>query len=535
MDSSVNEDKSNIMKQAHKFFNNEEWDKALVEYKKILALEPDDMNTHQILGDIYFQKNHFQLAHESYKKAADGFLSSGQAGKALLVYKHIAKLDASKLAAESRTQVNFAQGYVKIDEALTEDQLKTAVEIMGKILKFRPEDSMVRAQLKELDGKINKIVTSVQQYQTLGDIFLNNNLFEKAREMFQKILNIDPSNISARLGLVQVYLKKGSESEAKKEYLSLAEESFAKGNFDQAFELAQKAIELKSVEARYITGLVYFKRQKYEEAIIEFEILLRIKVNHLNALLYLGKSFDILGRMEKAEETFQKALKMEKDNPDVQEAWIEFCVRQKDDETAVPELTVMLDRAIIENNPERIAKFAKLMIRLKPNLIPPHAKLIEALQTLGDFHGAADIYCKLARIHKQQNHASLAIECLEKALILDPANADTLEKAIADMRGTGTRDNLLPRSKSSNEKLMILENSDFDEIFPQFQDPAPSNPASLKAFEPQITMANNLVQQGFLKPAIEIYRQILDTNPHLEDVRNKLKEVNDLFLKKFTE
>jgi hypothetical protein len=82
---------------------------------------------------------------------------------------------------------------------------------------------------------------------------------------------------------------------------------------------------------------------------------------------------------------------------------------------------------------------------------------------------------------------------------------------------------------------MILENSDFDEIFPQFQDPAPSNPASLKAFEPQITMANNLVQQGFLKPAIEIYRQILDTNPHLEDVRNKLKEVNDLFLKKFTE
>ena len=546
MDNSVSGDKKDIVKLAHMFFHNGQWDKALVEYKKILATDPDDMNTHKTLGDIYLKKNLIQYAYESYSKAASGFLSHGQTDKAFLVYKKIIMLSTSKLSDDARSQISFIQVYVKIDQELKDGKIETAIEMLGKILKFRPDDPMVRALLMELDNKIALIPVSIQQYQTLGNAFLKNNMFEKAQNIFEKVKTIDPQNQAIRLHLAQLYLKQGAQSEAKKEYLNLAEEAFAKDDLDQAFEFAQKAIALKSVEAHYVSGLIYFKGQKWSEAITEFEKLLRIKINHVGALLHLGKSFDVLGRLEKATETFHKALKLDKDNPQIQEAWIEFCVRSKDKETAIPNLTTLLDKTVTVNNADQIVKFSKLMIRLEPNLVFPHIKLIEALQILGDLYGAADAFCALASIYEKQNQFNDATQCLEKALVLTPANAEVLEKALEWMRQKELRVKSFPTLKSNMEKSAVPESSDSDAIFRSVkietvevlvEPPAqtPSQAVYSNTLENQMAMANMCVQQGFLKAAIEIYQQLLEMNPGLVEVRKKLIEINGIYMKKFME
>jgi tetratricopeptide (TPR) repeat protein len=379
-----------------------------------------------------------------------------------------------------------------------------------------------------------------------GDAFLKNNMYEKAQAMFEKVKSIDPQNPATRLHLAQLYLKQGAQSEAKKEYLNLAEEYLTKGDLDQAFEFAQKAIELKSVEAHYVTGLIYFKGKKWSEAVTEFEKLLRIKVNHLSALLHLGKSFDALGRLEKATETFHKALKLDNDNPQVQEAWIEFCVKSKDKETAIPNLTTILDKAVTGNNAEQMAKYSKMMIRLEPNFVFAHIKLIEALQTLGDLYGAADAFCALASIYEKQNQFNDATQCLEKALVLTPSNAEVLEKALAWMREKELRVKSFPALKTNIEKSITPESSDSDAIFqsiktkpvePLIESPVhpPLQPISSNTLETQMAMATRCVQQGFLKAAIEIYQQILETNPGQIEVRKKLIEINAIYMKKFTE
>jgi len=541
------DDKKDIVKLAHMFFHNGQWDKALVEYKKILAADPDDMNTHKTLGDIYLKKNSIQFAYESYNKAASGFLSHGQADKALLVYKKIITLSTSKLSDEARGQINFIQGYVKIDQSLKEEKFETAIELIGKISKFRPDDPMVRSLSMELDNKIALIPVSVQQHQMLGTAFLKNNMLDKAQNVFEKVRELDSQNTATRLHLAQLYHKQGAQSEAKKEYLGLAEDYLTKGDLDQAFEFAQKAIELKSVEAHYVSGMIYFKGKKWAEAIIEFEKLLRIKVNHLSALLHLGKSYALVGRLDKATEAFHKTLKLDGDNPQVQEAWIEFCVKSKDKETAVPNLTIMLDKAVMNNNTEQVVKYSKMMIQLEPTLVFAHIKLIEALQTLGDLYGAADAFCALASVYEKQNQFSDATQCLEKALVLTPSNAEVLEKALAWMREKELRIKSFPALKSNIEKTVLPESSDSDAIFQAVKARPPESwsKASVTTTSPQLGSSNTLsvqmalaemcIQHDFLKAAIEIYQQMLEMNPGLAEIRKKLIEINAIYMKRFME
>jgi hypothetical protein len=44
--------------------------------------------------------------------------------------------------------------------------------------------------------------------------------------------------------------------------------------------------------------------------------------------------------------------------------------------------------------------------------------------------------------------------------------------------------------------------------------------------------ADQCIKQGLLKAAIEIYQQLLTTNSGLLEIKQRLNEVNDLYLKK---
>ncbi len=545
MDQSPDNNKKNIVKLAHLYFQGGQWDKALAEYRKILVTDPEDMNTHNTLGDIYLKKNSFQVAYESYNKAANGFLSRGQADKAVQIYRKMVKIDTFKLTDEARAKVNFANNYIRLDDALKMEKVEEAIEILGGLKKIRADDPIIAPKLVELDCIIAELPVSVLQFQKIGDAFLKHNLFEKAQEMFKRITQINPNDISVRTNLAQVYLKQGSESDAKKEYLSIAEEALEKENLDQAFDFAQKAIALKSVEAHYVSGLIYFKRKKWTEAKNDFEQLLRIKVTHLGALLHLGLVLDTLNQPDKAEEIFHKALKVDQDDPQVQEAWIAFCIKHKDKETTIPYLTVLLDKAFSENNLERAVKLAKMILQLDPKLVFAHVKLIQMLQTQDDMNGAADACCALALVYEKQRKFTEAAECVEKALLLSPSNAEVLEKVLADLRYKASPpvapvltlvEEPIPApvviEKQAPVEVSQLHKVEPEEFFSQSNPLPKSEKTTQEIYEAQMATAEQCVRQGLLKAAIEIYQHLLDVNSGVIEVKRNTGEENDGFMKK---
>ncbi len=563
MDSPTNPEKAKVLKQAQALFREGQWDKALVEYEKLQAMDKSDLEVLIIVGDIHAKKRAFQSAYETYDKAVAEFSTLRQTDNAILIYKKIVKWDMAKLPVELRMNMNIFQSYLEIDEELKGGRTDVAIGLLGKLLKLRPKDHLAHALLKDLGDMIEKTNPNLQRYQILADAFSKHGILDKAQELYKKISEMDPKNRSARTSLAKIFQKQGFDGEAKKAFLHLAELALTENDLDGAFEFVQKAIELKSVEAGYILGLIRFKEKKWADAKNEFENLLRIKVNHVGALTHLGQVNAALGHPEKAAENFRKALAIDKNNGQAQEAWVEFCIQSKDKDTAIPYLTALLDKAVADNHAERTAKFSRMMVQLNPAIVFPRVKLMEALHALGDLQGAADTSRALSVIYEQQGQLNDAAQCLEKALQWVPTD-EALIKALAEVQQKNPPPQAPPQAVPTAEfielKQEVLGNPEpvdvirFDEITAEDveeSEPPPAEPSDADSLELQLVAApaaessNGLesqlntaalcVQQGLLKAAIDIYQQILEVHPHLTDVRKKLNEANALYLQKWVE
>src|ERR1700679_500801 len=256
-------DKKNIVKMAYIYFQEGRWDKAIEEYKKLIALDPEDVNTHNMLGDVNVKKGSVAEAFEAYIKVSSDFSSRGQMDKAVVVNKKIAALDATKLSGDAQKKQGLIKQTLKADSAMEQGNLDAATEALSEVVKLDPENLSAYSKLAELLEKQGKMDEAIQQYLAIGSAFLKNRLFKKAQEMFQKIVQLEPGNLDARINLAQIFIKQGSESDAKKEFLSIAELAHAKGDMDKALLYANKAIEFKSIEAHYTLGLIFFKKQQY--------------------------------------------------------------------------------------------------------------------------------------------------------------------------------------------------------------------------------------------------------------------------------
>src|SRR5579871_753062 len=426
-------DKKNIVKMAYIYFQEGRWDKAIEEYKKLIALDPEDINTHNMLGDVYVKKGSSREAFEEYMKVSVDFSSRGQTDKAVIVNKKIAALDASLLPAEAQKKQNLIKQTLKAETAMEQGDMDVAIEALTEVLKLDTENLAAFYKLGELYEKKGQVAEAVKHYQMLGGAFLKNRLFKKAQEVFQKVVLLDPNNIEARVNLAQIHTKQGSESDAKKEYLNAAEQALNSGDLENANAYAAKAVELKSIEAHYVLGMVLFKKQKLSEAKAEFESLLRFKVNHVGALINLGRVMLELGQPDKAAENIQKALKLEKDNLAVVEAWVEVCLKKGDKQEAITNLGILVDRYAAKNDYAKTAEFARALLSLDDNSLTAHSKLSEALKQSGDKNGAADAYFKLALAHEKQGKKEPMMEAVRKALELNPNHSEAQKRLMGEV------------------------------------------------------------------------------------------------------
>ena len=561
-------DKKNIVKMAYIYFQEGRWDKAIEEYKKLIALDPEDINTHNMLGDVYVKKGASREAFEEYMKVSVDFSSRGQTDKAVIVNKKIAALDASLLPAESQKKQNLIKQTLKAETAMEQGDMDVAIEALTEVLKLDSENLAAFYKLGELYEKKGQTAEAIKHYQMLGGAFLKNRLFKKAQEVFQKVVLLDPNNIEGRVNLAQIHIKQGSESDAKKEYLNAAEQALNAGDLEGANAYAAKAVELKSIEAHYVLGVVLFKKQKLSEAKAEFESLLRFKVNHVGALTNLGRVLLELGQADKAAENIQKALKLEKDNLPAMEAWVEVCLKKGNKQEAVTNLGTLIDRYASKNDHAKTAEFARALLSLDENSLTAHSKLSEALRQSDDKNGAADAYFKLALLHEKQGKKDAMMEAVRKALELNPNHSEAQKRLIGDV-AAGAPAPIKPaesapaapapkaeaappkaaESKAPPAGVLDLE-QEIVKPFSQAPKAAPPTPAPSpapvhapeKAAAPveldaqeelraQLSIADNYLKQGMVEEAIEVYQQLAEAHPENAEVKQKLNQAYTAYVK----
>lgn len=125
-----------------------------------------------------------------------------------------------------------------------------------------------------------------------GKKALNEKDYEKAKEHFQKALELNANNVPAYLYLARLYLR-------EKNYLNAR---------DQAFNALKLNPELFS--AHFLCGVAEFHLQNWERALAYFEKAKKLIPYDGISYYYVGRTYENLGNLLKAKENYKRALEI---------------------------------------------------------------------------------------------------------------------------------------------------------------------------------------------------------------------------------
>jgi tetratricopeptide (TPR) repeat protein len=169
--------KSLIIKLAHIYYHTGSWDKAIVEYQKIIAMDPNDFNVHLTLGELFLKKGDLDRAYKAFEVSANGFLKEKNVKKALGAFRELANL---------------------VQKMIEPQDVEKAVGIYKDILSQAPDSAETLTNLRDLYLRHNQIAEAISYTLTLGDLYNRQDYVDKAENEYLKAGAMDPSHTGAK-------------------------------------------------------------------------------------------------------------------------------------------------------------------------------------------------------------------------------------------------------------------------------------------------------------------------------------------------
>lgn len=469
---------------AFQCFKDGQLSQASNKYQQIVGADPKNISALNMLAETAFRQGQWVEALRFYRQALR--FSGESEAKTEGLRKKMLRLDPD--SAEDAVE-NAAPVPLSESAQATLDKMKAAVAADPK----NPENYQKLAEWLEQNGRPKE---AAEQWLVIGNALFNNKAYKKAGEVFKRIVGLDSVCLPAHLALGEIYSREGSDSDAKKEFLFVAEQLIRQGNLEKGQVFAQKAIQLKSIEAHYYLGQIYLLTHQTEEARKEFETLLKFKVNHQSGLTQLAALLSELKQWDEAVKLYERLLKI-----DARNAYAS----------------------------ERIAAVALQMNQ--PNLA--EEKFIQAMESYAaneDWELAA--YCALEAVRLDQRNQELYLKLADAAYNagLEPQAAEAC-LSLADLLEAEGKAN---EAKDLRTKARELQSGGKVEPAPPEKTPPPAAPKAAPATAPEdvsvmMNVADTYIQQGALDEAIEIYQKILKREPNNQKVRTALTRVYAMF------
>ena len=245
-----------------------------------------------------------------YEFLAELYEQAGQVDKALEQYKQSLVLDVS--APSNHIRLAFAQIRAKkFDDAiatLTKARKKfpSRPEITAQLasaLSSAKRHAEALAMFEKAEGEVrgrNESLLSASLFEMWAFAAERAGQFDKAVELLRKSIESNPDAPGAYNDLGYMWVERGL-------------------NLEEAGKYIKKAIELDDDNAAYLDSLgwYFFKTGKFEEAKRELlNALSKMKEEDATVLEHLGDTYEQLGNLREALNHWQRALKLEPENPD---------------------------------------------------------------------------------------------------------------------------------------------------------------------------------------------------------------------------
>ncbi|HWR36238.1 MAG TPA: tetratricopeptide repeat protein [Clostridia bacterium] len=256
--------------------------------------------------------------------SAEKFVQQGKLQNAITEYEKVVREDPKDLTVLNTIgdlnarigQVDQAVTYFRRvgDAYATQGFTVKAIAMYKKLTKLSPTAIECVQKLAELYTQQGLYTDARSQYMHVADAHMRNGALESAAHIFQKLLELDPENASMQSKLADLYVRLGKKDEARNIYFRAAESLRQRNVLDACGEALGRVLQLDPQNGRALEmrGQVALETGDPASAIIYFEQLpdLDSRPASLRALLncYLQQ-----GRQEEAEPVARKLFTVHSD------------------------------------------------------------------------------------------------------------------------------------------------------------------------------------------------------------------------------
>jgi len=300
--------------------------KAIAIYKKINKLDPSKLDIYAKLADLYGKQGLAMEAKSQYQVLADYYLKHGDPGNALSIYRKISELDPNSINVHVKLADLYSQNN-QTKEALKEydrvgrmllkrGMLDEAVQVFKKALKIDASnielvESLVTAlvEAKDYDNAIQIVQTSLESASDnarllaiYGRILLAKGDTRGARAALERALARDANDVSVREALADLYLRIDNADGALEMLSPVVEKAVGRGERGTAVEMLNRILRVDAGHTPTLERLVALYSRLNEET------------NILSAMSSLAEAHVAKGRFENAAEVLEKLIQREPQN-----------------------------------------------------------------------------------------------------------------------------------------------------------------------------------------------------------------------------
>jgi tetratricopeptide (TPR) repeat protein len=360
-------------------------------------------------------------------------------------------------------------------------KLQNAITEYEKIIKADPKDLTVLNTIGDLYARVGQVTQATEYFKKVGDRYSAEGFTVKAIAMYKKLTKLNTSAFDCVQRLAELYTQQGLYSDARAQYLLVAEHHMRQNELQDAARIFQRVLELDPENSAMQNKLadLYERVGNRDEA--------------RNLFFRSADSLYSRGQLPQADEALARVLTLDAKNSRALMLRGQIAMESGDAESAIKWLEQVVD---LETNPDGIKELTRAY--LKANRLSDAERLARTLLVnYKDIWGLAVTVDALMEHGKFLPALKLLDEFADRLVSAnDTATAEMLHTCIARVKDDATALELL-------RKLFVK--------------------LGVKAYLNEISelLAHALVQKGDLRKARDLYRELADLEPE-----NPLHEQN---------
>lgn len=290
-------ERSRFLENAERNVKRGKLQEAIQEYKKVLAVDPQDVHVRNIVSDLYLKANQKDRAIEEMYKIASHYEERGSYSQSMAVYKKIIKLNPGNIESSMKlADLYYAQGflseakseYSKIAKGLVNSKrMKEAIFLYEKLQKLDRKDIQTKIFLADLYAREGEIDKAVERYNDAAESKIRTSAFKDAHEVLKRAKDLKEDHSRTVANMVKLLQKEDKKKDARKLI-----DNILKKNKDD-------------VNALRLLGNLHFEEKDFERAELVFAQVISLKPKDVEARVKLGRISISKDELDKAFELYE--------------------------------------------------------------------------------------------------------------------------------------------------------------------------------------------------------------------------------------